>query len=235
MITDSCFNIRNFKQLGVALLIVGNIFAPHNCGAAADLEQLAGNIEDPSGRPIKNALVVLYSAEDFQQTTSGPDGNFSFNHVSLSKHELQSFVNGFERTIISLTNNSAAEPVSIVPRFSSCPSALQLLPKVLKTSGATDKGTVSGIVQSYDGQPLPGVSIAAFTESVSHPSQSVLTDAYGRFMFSSLFPGKYILFGFKTSYQSFAEFSIWNVVGHDSFVSFRMSRMGPDNMPPLCE
>jgi hypothetical protein len=201
---------------------------------------------DPVGNTIAGASVNLYSERKVIQAKTDSQGRFKFEHLEPGSYKLEAKVDGFQPKIVQpLKVEGDARPAQ---------------PLNLTLSGATRRGCIETPV-SYEENIRGGASITGVIEPMPRkaepnvdwrtsmpPSTSAIIDLvrldggsliasthpdeHGRFKFTSLPPGEYLLRSKLPGYDDMQTTSFQVMREDVTLVRIPMSPVGEE---PSCE
>ena len=157
---------------------------------------VTGTVRDETGRPVREAVVVLDAETTPMRARTGPDGRFRIEGVPAGRHELQVVRIGFRphRSTIAVPENGVDVSVTLVQ----APILLDTIAVRVSRTGIHGLVTTRGMsLLPHDPRPLRG----AIVEVLDSPNR-VSTSPDGRFSFGALPEGAYSLLVRLDRYQS---------------------------------
>lgn len=157
---------------------------------------VAGTVRDETGRPVREALIVIDAETTPMRTRSNVEGRFRIEAVPVGGHELQVVRIGFRpyRSRISVTESGLSIDVTI----EQAPVLLDTIAVRVSRSGIYGSVVTRGIaLLPHEPRPLRG----AIIEVLNNPFRTT-TDADGRFSFGEVTEGAYSLLVRIDRYQS---------------------------------
>lgn len=134
---------------------------------------VTGLVRDNGGRPIQSALVELEVGGETLTARTDPDGRFRFEEVPVGTYDITA-------SAVGLLDNAQRVTVNA--------GATSSITFTLTPTG--DTGTLTGVVYNPSGLPLQAVVTLVAGPQVS---DSRNTSSNGRFTFTGLPPGTYVL------------------------------------------
>ena len=157
---------------------------------------VTGTVRDETGRPVREALVVLDAETTPMRARTNAEGRFRINAVPVGGHELQVVRIGFRphRSRISVTETGFSIDVTI----EHAPMLLDTIAVRVSRTGISGSVVTRGIaLLPHEPRPLRG----AIVEVLNMPFRTT-TGADGRFSFGQITEGAYSLLVRIDRYQS---------------------------------
>ena len=163
---------------------------------------LSGRVETSDGQPIADATVSTEIGGVLRSATSGADGQWQLFYVSNGEHTISVNKDGY--TFVDTT-----VAVSIQDGNTSAPTFVGSLPQPVVYS-------VSGVVQTSSGDPIPGAAVSIDGNGIS---QHTTSNAQGSYAFTGIPDGTYSVSVSKGNEYSFdPSRRTTNVSGSDTTV-----------------
>lgn len=178
------------RLLALCFLMAGTL------GAQEPVAVVSGTVRDETGRPARDAVVVIDAETAALRTRTDAEGRFRIERVTIGRHELQVVRIGFRPHRSTIDVSATGLDVQIT---------LERVPVVLDTVSVRVARTgIHGVVTTrgisllpHDPRPLRG----AIVEVLDSPHR-VTTSADGRFTAGALGEGAYSLLVRLDRYQS---------------------------------
>ena len=182
----------------------------------ASASTVRGVVTDPTGAPIPQASVGLYSTDGDWDTTTDAGGTFSFDGIVPGMYELQIKSQGFIPKLITDFNVGETDPplTAIKLQVGSCPPCC----------GSNSLCTIADVTyKETQGKPMlqgqlftsckewtrANVSVTLGRSETPRTIATVTTGRDGKFQFKDIEPGRYYLwFSGVGKHPDFADFNI---------------------------
>ena len=176
---------------------------------------VSGVVSDPTGAPIPQASVGLYSVDGDWDTQADSQGKFNIVGVPTGTYELEVKSPGFTPKLIRdlKIGQTNLTPMAIALTIGSCPPCCGSSPNCsiadvsyMETSAKSMlKGQLFSVCKK---SVLANATVALYKMWRSESPATVRTDEHGDFLFSDLDPGRYEL---QFSSQGYPDTLVFNV------------------------
>lgn len=165
-----------YAAQSLGAIVVSGSTAVLNSSLAKLAGSVSGTVTDSGGNPLGDATVRIFQNNFIVATVNtAPDGTYSISGLAPGSYVIRTEAEGFTRVLLG---------AAVLP-FETVSVHFMLTP---------NPGFLSGTVLDPDGLPVPGATIVVRENTAVGPSAGrTLTDLDGRYAFTDLPPGSYIV------------------------------------------